>query len=366
MVVGIVGGRGLDKTVFLGLLGATAINYAVEAKGHFRYFTTPEIAVVICNIVENLMSSKHYGKCPSELSPSLSEYRFWFGYSSTFTRALNRLYEDVESLNNFIKGLPRIEIGRGESFNIIEFNVYDISGEDIYIIRRLVHAAKEQGASVIDMMPENLRSLLDCDVLVMIIDASIVTTDINDPKYREMIMYDDLMATLISLVSVYKSIVYDVTRPRKLYKLYPVFVFTKFDAIDTKVLRALGISDNVHEWFARYGMNRRLIHEKLIDFMRKFFLHTTSTMYHVHLMGVELGRFETFASYLMTEFNPEEGMPVPKVVKAPDGVSHELVYSRSEYRRFIDYFGSIAGKIEKAQRLPENAVSCDLGYKLDK
>ena len=113
-------------------------------------------------------------------------------------------------------------------------------------------------------------------------------------------------------------------------------------------------------------MNRGLIREKLTYFMREFFLHTASTMYPDHLMGVELGRIETFASYLMTEFNPEESMPVPKVVKAPDGVSHELVYSRSEYRRFIDYFGGIAGKIEKAQRLPENAVSCDLGYKLDK
>jgi uridine kinase len=42
VTVGIVGGRGTGKTVFVSLLATTAINYAVETKEHFRYYTSPE------------------------------------------------------------------------------------------------------------------------------------------------------------------------------------------------------------------------------------------------------------------------------------------------------------------------------------
>jgi len=348
MTVGIVGGRGSGKTVFLSLLATTAINYAAETKEHFRYYTTPEFTVAIGNIVESLKLRRW----PSAtLKGTLSEYRFWFGYSSAFTRALNKLYDAVESLNVFIKGL---QIPRGELYNVIEFSVYDISGEDVDLIMQLAAAAKDRGASVLDMIPENLKSLLDCDVLVMLIDASRVTTDINDPRYKEMLEYDNLMAALISLVAMYRSRVYGTTKPGK---LYPVFVFTKFDAVDKKVLRALGIPDDMHGWFTRYSADRKLIHEKLTAFMRRFFEHSLAITYGGTIMGVELERARPFVSYLMTELDPEEGIPVPKVVRAPDGVSYELVYSRGEYRRFIDYFGSIAGEIKKARRLPEEAGS---------
>jgi hypothetical protein len=43
-------------------------------------------------------------------------------------------------------------------------------------------------------------------------------------------------------------------------------------------------------------------------------------------------------------------------VRAPDGISYDLVYSRSEYIRFIDYFGKIANEIKKAHKLPEGAA----------
>jgi len=327
-------------------LATTAINYTVETKEHFRYYTTPEYTVTIGNIVESLKLRRWP---PATLKGTLSEYRFWFGYSNTFTRALNQFYDAIESLNEFIR--KRIEIPRRELYNIIEFGVYDISGEDVDLIMQIAAAAKDRGASVVDMIPENLRSLLDCDVLVMLIDSSRISIDINDPGYKEMVRYDNLMAALISLVAMYRSKIYGASRAGK---LYPVFVFTKFDAVDKKVLRFLGISDDMHSWFIKHSSkDRKLIHDKLIAFMKRFYEHSLAITYGGTIMGVELERAKPFVSYLMTEPHPEEGVPVPKVVKAPDGISFELVYSRDEYRRFIDYFGSIAGEIKKAHRLPE-------------
>jgi hypothetical protein len=51
----------------------------------------------------------------------------------------------------------------------------------------------------------------------------------------------------------------------------------------------------------------------------------------------------------MTEL--EEGNPVPKVVKASDGVSYGLVYSRNEYIRFIEYLGKVANEIKRTHKV---------------
>jgi hypothetical protein len=54
----------------------------------------------------------------------------------------------------------------------------------------------------------------------------------------------------------------------------------------------------------------------------------------------------------MTEL--EEGNPVPKVVKSPDGISYDLVYSRNEYIRFIEYLGKVANEIKITYKVTTN------------
>jgi len=345
VVVGIIGGRGAGKTVFVSLLATTAINYAVETKEHFRYYTFPEFTTVVHEIVESLKLKKWP---PATLKGSLSEYRFWFGYSRLLSGILNKFYDSLENLVGLIK---KLEIPRRELYNIIEFSVYDVSGEDVDIIFRAATLAKERGTSVLEMIPENLKAILDCDVHVFLIDSSKITIDNTDPRYKEMLDYDGLMASLMSLVALYRSSKYGI----KAGKLFPVFVFTKFDTVDKKVLRALGISDNFDKWFLEKSRNRREINERLIEFMKRFYQHTLAIVYGGTIMGVELERAQIFVSYLMTELS-EEGIPVPKVVKAPDGISYDLAYSRSEYVRFIDYFGKIANEIKKAHKVPEGVI----------
>jgi hypothetical protein len=346
MAVGIIGGRSTGKTVFVSLLATTAINYTVETKQHFRYYATPEFTTVIQDIIASLKLRRWP---PATLKGSLVEYKFWFGYSKKLSGILNPLYDKLEELSASIK---RLEIPRRELYNIIEFGLYDLAGEDVDIIFRAASLAKERGASVIEMLSENLKAVLDCDVLVFLIDSSKVTTDNTDPRYKEMLDYDGLMASLMSLVAMYRSKKYGI----KAGKLFPVFVFTKFDTVDRKVLNAIGISENIDRWLIEKRKERKEIAERLTGFMKRFYQHTLALVYGGTLMGVELERAEVFVSYLMPELS-EEGIPVPKVVKAPDGVSYDLVYSRSEYYRFIDYFGKIANEIKKTHKEPTAPVT---------
>lgn len=346
MTIGIIGGRSTGKTVFVSLLATTAINYTVETKEHFRYYTTPEFTTVIQDIIASLKQKKWP---PATLKGSLIEYRFWFGYSKTLGIILNTFYDKVEEI---MSGIKRLEIPRRELYNIIEFGLYDVAGEDVDIIFRAASLAKEKGISVIDTIPENLKAVLDCDVLVFLIDSSRITIDNTDSRFKEMLDYDGLMASLMSLVAMYRSNKYGV----KAGKLFPVFVFTKFDTVDKKVLRALNIPDNFDKWFVERGRNREEISKRLTEFMKRFYQHTLAIVYGGTIMNVPLERAQVFVSYLMTELS-EEGIPSPKVVKAPDGVSYELMYSRSEYIRFIEYFGKIANEIKKTHIEPTRPVT---------
>jgi hypothetical protein len=345
MSVGIIGVKNVGKTVFASLLANTAINYTVETKEHFRYYANPEFASVIQKCIASLKLKRWP---PATLKGSLVEYKFWFGYSRKFSGILNTLYDKLEKLSEAIK---KLETPRRELYNIIEFGLYDLTEEDVDIIYRVASLAKERGISILDELPENLKAILDCDVLVFLIDSSKITIDNTDPRYMKMLEYDGLMASLISLVAMYRSKKYGI----KAGKLFPVFVLTKFDTVDKKVLNVLGIAE-IDRWLIEKRKERKEIAERLIKLLTRFYQHTLVFAQGGPVWDIQLERtYEVFVSYLMTDH--EEGIPVPKVVKAPDGESYDLVYSKSEYIRFIEYFGKIANEIKKTYKGPTAPVT---------
>jgi dephospho-CoA kinase len=111
MTVGIIGGRGTGKTVFVSLLANTAIKYSVETKEHFRYLTSPEFTPIIQDIIASLKLRKWP---PDHLKNSLIGHKFWFAYSKKLNRILNTLYDNLEKLSEAIKKLetPRKELYR--------------------------------------------------------------------------------------------------------------------------------------------------------------------------------------------------------------------------------------------------------------
>jgi NTP pyrophosphatase (non-canonical NTP hydrolase) len=343
MSVGIICAGDTQSIIFGGLLANTAINYAVETKQHFRYYATPEFTTVIQDIIASLKLRRW----PSAiLIGSFVEYKFLFGYSKKFSGILNTLYDKLGELSEAIK---RLETPMMEPYNVIEVRLYDLPGEEVDILFRVASLAKERGISFVEILSENLKKVLkalsDCDVLVFLIDSSMITLDNTDPRYKKMLDYDRFMAISISLIAKYRSKKYGI----KAGKIFPVFVFTKFDTIDKKVLNAIGISESIDKWLIE--KDRKEINERLTKLLARFYQRTFLLTYSgsfltyrkAFLIKVPLEKPEFFVSYLMTEL--EGGNPVPKVVKAPDGISYDLVYSRSEYIRFIDYLGKIANEL---------------------
>jgi len=342
MVVGIIGGRGTGKTVFVSLLSTTAIDYSIKSNRHFRYWTDPIYTKAIGDIVSVL---KLRNWPPATLKGSLSQYEFYFGYTNALTRALIDVIDAVEWITR-----QKIQPARGELFNKLKFTLYDISGEDVDIISQVVDESKKRGLTRIeDMMPQNLRTLLDCRVLVFLIDSSKITTDATDPRYKNLLEYDTLMAQLMSLVAAYRSQMYGL----KAGKLYPIFVLTKFDTVEKKVLNALGVSDNLDAWVK--ASRREDIRDRFYRFMKGFFGHTLSLIYGGALMGVELDRGQVFLSYMGTEVN-EEGILVPRLISKGE-IFYELDYSRSEYIEFIKYFGKIASDLKAPQEKMEDYIT---------
>ena len=315
MPVAILGDRNCGKTVFLSLLYDTQIEYTNETKQNFRYYANPEFTRTMGKIVDGLMM----GQWPdATLKGMLMKYWFLFGYRK--------------------KILPT-------KYDTIKFTVYDIAGEDVNIIDELISPYRNAGGTFegisYEDLPEGLKTLLDCNVLVFILDASRINEDPRSEAFESMLKYDTFMATLISLVAEYKSKVIQATGQKLL--LYPVFVFTKFDMVDPKILSALKLESRPPSPTSRKNIEKRKEYaEKLMKhFYRKTLALKRGSI--LQLKNVCFDRSGYFFSYMATELN-EDGEPVPKIIprEAGGGVSYRLDYSINEYKAFIEYFRDIA------------------------
>jgi len=343
VVVGIIGGRGTGKTVFVSLLATAAIDYSIKSNKHFRYWTDPIYTKAIGDIISIL---KLKGWPPVTLKGSLSRYEFYFGYTNALTRGLMTFADVVDWITRH-----KVSPSKGELFNKVKFTLFDISGEDTEYIAQAVEELKKRGLTRFeDTLPSNLRTVLDCKVLVFLIDSSKVVTDASDPKYQELLEYDTLMAQLMALVAAYRSKEYGA----KADKIYPVFVLTKFDTIEKKVLRALDIPENFDAWVKEKARDRDEIRKRFYGFMKGFFGHTLALIRGGTLMGVELDEGQVFLSYMGTEVN-EEGILVPRLISRHE-LFYELDYSISEYVEFIRYFGRIAADLKVPQERMEEYI----------
>lgn len=328
MPVSIVGGRSSGKSVFVTLLINTAINYSTKMKYHFRVYMDPLTNRVVGEMLKSLKKSSWP---PATLKGTVLEYTFSFGYSNLLQRSL------LQGLKTI--GVP---VSPGEFFDTVTFKLIDIAGEDVEMLSKYLEEAKRAGVDLSDQIPPSLRYALDSDVIVFLIDSEKITDDRSDRRYDEMINYDILMAQLYSFVASYRS-----EYKKREVPLYPVFVLTKFDALDPRIRDGLGIPPDIMKWVERLGSDRRLRWSFFETFMRKFYRQSLSQIFGVALKGVKLEDAPMFISYVATELN-EDGILVPKVVKRAQAI--EVLYSETEYEAFIDYFGKIAGRISDKKR----------------
>lgn len=234
------------------------------------------------------------------------------------------------------------QVSRGELFNIVSFKLIDIAGENVELLSRYLDESKNSGLPLSDAVAPALQTAFDSDVIVFLIDSEKITADRNDPRYGQMLDYDNIMSTVIAYVGKSRSR-YETGNK----KLYPVFILTKFDAIDPLIRKGQGVQDNYVQWVEKLSNDRSLRWKFFNSFMKTFFRNTLSEIYGTQLVGTTLEDAPIFITYALTELN-EDGILVPKVVKR--GQANEIVYSESEYKSFISYFGKIANKISDKKK----------------
>ncbi|HSV42663.1 MAG TPA: hypothetical protein VLH13_04550, partial [Methanomassiliicoccales archaeon] len=199
-----------------------------------------------------------------------------------------------------------------------------------------------------ESLSTSFQELLKCNVLVFLIDLSKINAEARSEKFVEMRNYDVFMATLISAVSKYKSQVFD--KDEAMAKIYPMFVLTKFDLLDREIIKMNGWPETFEDLKSeKRGLLGGIFKEKsmtkedfALEIMAKYYKDTMALSKGGAIANVSFDKAGFFFSQIHTEQN-EDGEIIPRLIKVKG--SHELDYSDSEYRSFIERFREIAHKM---------------------
>ncbi len=333
MPVAIFGDRSCGKTIFLSLLYESQVQYTNDVEnvgpGEFRFITDPSFEKILGDIRTDLKTGQW---ADSTLKGNLAKYTFKYGYKK---------YISVGSKSS-------------AKYDIMDFTVYDIAGEDLDILRSLeqyresITSGTYKGEFNFDSLSDSFRELLRCNVLVFLIDLSKINAEARSERFKEMLNYDVFMATLISAVAKYKSQVFKTNEDAA--KIYPVFFLTKFDLLDKEIIKQNG-------WPTTYksmdrekrGFIGKLIGDKDMtkeDYARailcKYYGDTMALSKGGAIANVSFDHASYFFSEIRTEQN-EDGDNIPKLISVKG--MHMLDYSSEEYRGFIDRFRELSKKM---------------------
>jgi len=262
------------------------------------------------------------GRFPSAtLKEEITEIGFVFGY-------LRRI---VGKLPYYIR-----QQNWARPFSTLQFSAYDVSGEDI-------EEFIDTGIASRPLIQQLLKSV----VVVVLVDCSKMTTEIDTPVYRKMLRYDSTVAKLIVAFQTYKKQEYERLKDTGVSVdapiIYPAFVLSKFDTLRDEVLARLGL----HRGFPSLD-EKRARKEYAEALLRVFVPQTLSQIRGGKVTGVSMDKAAYFLSWVHTE--TQEGMdPVgsPRIVRTgfrPEG-GGEPDFSYDEYVTFIEHFRDIAHKI---------------------
>jgi hypothetical protein len=329
MPVAIFGDRSSGKTIFLSLLYESQVRYTNSKEnvgpGEFRFTTDPSFTSIFGNHRTNLSKGQW---ADATLKGNMAKYKFKYGY--------RRL----------------ISVGSQASsrFDIMDFSVYDIAGEDLDILRSIeqyresISTGAYKGEFNFESLSSSFQELLKCNVLVFLIDLGKINAEARSEKFIEMRNYDVFMATLISAVSKYKSQIYDKDEGKA--KIYPVFVLTKFDLLDKEIIKMNGWPETFEDLGdEKRGMLSFLQRKEFTkedyakEILVKYYKDTMALSKGGAIANVSFDKAAYFFSEIHTEQN-EDGEIIPRLITVKG--SHELDYSDGEYRSFIDRFREIA------------------------
>ena len=319
MPAAILGDRASGKTTFLGLLYAAQVHYGTQQQDTFRFSATPASLKFMSAVYQNMKD----GYFPSAtLKDEMSLVEFIFGYKRLIRGMLPTWIKEQNWMNPFAT---------------LNFGAYDVSGED-------VQEFIDTGVAASPVIQQLLRAF----VVVILVDCSKMTTDVDSQLYKRMLKYDGDVATLCVAFQKYKKDENDRLKAQGMSPgtpvIYPVLVLSKFDTLRDEVLAKLGLHEGMPP--REKQRDRKNYAEALL---RAFLPQTLSQIRGGKVAGVSFDQAAYFTSWLHTE-KVDGGMaPVgpPRIVRkgfSAEGGA-EIDYSYDEYVAFIEHFRDIANKV---------------------
>ena len=314
----ILGDRASGKTTFLGLLYNAQVKYGSGIRDDFR-FHAPSASLNIMSAVYEGMKDARFPS--ATLKEEITELSFVFGY----------LRPVVGKLPHYIREQRWVH-----PFSTLRFSAYDVSGEDI-------EEFIETGVASKPIIQQLLKSI----VVIVLVDCSKMTMDMDTPAYKRMLKYDSTVAKLLVSFQTYKKQEHDRLKSQGIGAeppiIYPAFVLAKFDTLRDEVLAKLGL----HQGFPPVQEKRRR-KQYAEALLRAFLPQTLSQIRGGKVAGVSMDQSAYFLSYVRTE-RPEgmEAVGAPRIVRAGfrPGGGGEPDFSYDEYVAFIEHFRDIAHKI---------------------
>ena len=283
----ILGDRACGKTTFLGLLYAAQVKYGTRVVDSFRFHAPLQSLRLMSQVYEGMKDARFPG---ATLKDEMTEIGFVFGYRKRFSGRLPAALKDKNWVNPFAK---------------LSFAAYDVSGED-------VQEFIETGVAASPIIQPAAQS----HVVVILVDCSKMTTEIDSPVFRQMLKYDSEVASLLVSLQTYKKQEFSRMKTQGLSVgnpiIYPAIVLSKFDCIRDEVLVKLGLHRGVP-----VGDQKRKRKEYAEALLRVFMPQTLSQIRGGKVAGVNFDQAAYFFSWVRTE-TAEAGMqPVgaPRIVR---------------------------------------------------
>lgn len=295
----VVGGRESGKTTFLALVYAAQVKSGSDRSDTFRFHLDLETIEEISEAFQQLMSGSFPDSATKE---GVRGLRFRLTYRKPGLRVMSRLRSRTRTSG-------------------------DAALVDLILVRNFEDEMSRlrRGASLVHV---TLRDVLGTDGLAILVDSGKLATD-EEGQSGSIETYDGNVESLLTTIQRSR----DRHGPNR---LHPIFVFSKFDSVDRKALRAAKVGDRppgVDETGPRAAFAEALL--------RRSMPRTMAKLKERGSRGLRFAKPAYFLSWVHADpATPERREKVR--VRRGEGGGAELDYSKDEYRALLEWMWNLA------------------------
>jgi hypothetical protein len=307
----VVGDRGCGLTTFVGLLYAAQLRLGTEEQDEFRFSAERETIRELESIYGELVA----GRFPEwdvnwEAHPLSFVFGFRAGKFGRFGRGGINGDSRFDTVHVQVGGIPAEEVA--------EFAEHDA------------------------VLEESTRRLLRSSVVLPLVDASRLLPRPDGPKNPVLARYDRMLATTLEVVYRFHS----AERSRKVRKLNPLFVVTKFDKCPPATLAEVGVPKGPPATWpsgAREEVGRKILGE---------YFPVTTLFFEKTKREQAAAVASPLWFYSSLQVAPDSnGLRILRRSRVPIG-GWEPEYPFEEYRTLIEQLGRLAHRFPSREERP--------------